>query len=66
MIGLVVMFLVLGFIVFGIWCTGEQPRHEVAQRVLHERAERAIDEEAARARRAMNDAAGQPWRNLVD
>ena len=28
--------------------------------------ETAVDREAVRAKRAMNDAAGQPWRNLVD
>jgi type II secretory pathway pseudopilin PulG len=32
----------------------------------HRQAEQRIDGEFSRTKRAMNDAAGQSWRNLVD
>lgn len=42
-----------------------QRRVDEVKSQLH-RADRALEAEARRTRRAMNDAAGQSWRNLTD
>lgn len=63
MIGVLLILLVLGLAAFALWCNHVD---ETEVRKQQERAELSIDREAAAARRAMNEAAGQSWRNLVD
>lgn len=63
MTGVLLILVVLGAIAFAVWC-GQAVEGDGRER--QERAELAIDREASAARRAMNEAAGQSWRNLVD
>lgn len=50
---------VIGLFALLVWLGGQQPPS--IRRAAHE-----VDIESIRARRAMNDAAGQSWRSLVD
>ncbi len=63
MIGVALLLLVLGVVLCAAWCA---PPTEEDLRKRQRRAELSIDNEAESAKRAMNDAAGQSWRNLVD
>lgn len=68
MIGLVLLLLLLGVLSVGgyvLWFVTENERRKAELRVRQQAAERAVDREASRAKRAMNDAAGQSWRNLA-
>ncbi|WP_146242868.1 hypothetical protein [Curtobacterium sp. MCBD17_019] len=62
----IVAGLVVAVIVFGLIAAaaGPTPAERVArqQRLM----ERSLDQEYRSARRAMNDAAHQSWRNLLD
>lgn len=62
-IGVLLILLVLGLAAFALWCDHVD---ETEVRKQQARAELSIDREAQRTKRAMNDAAGQSWRNLVD
>ncbi|MCX6405513.1 MAG: hypothetical protein NTV28_01195 [Propionibacteriales bacterium] len=63
MIAFLLILLVLGVISFVVWCA-ESTEAELQEQ--QRRAELTIDRQAESAKRAMNDAAGQSWRNLVD
>jgi type II secretory pathway pseudopilin PulG len=68
-INLLLTLLLLGLmalVVCGFWTLTSHERRKAELRVRQQAAERAVDREASRAKHAMNDAAGQPWRNLVD
>lgn len=69
MINLLLTLLLLGLmalVVCGFWIFTAHERQKDELRIRQKSAEQAVDREAVRAKRAMNDAAGQPWRNLVD
>ncbi len=59
----VLLVLSLALIALVLWCD-QATKTDVREQ--QERAELAIDREATAAKRAMNEAAGQSWRNLVD
>lgn len=63
MIAFLLILLVLGLISFGAWCA-QWTEAELQEQ--QRRAELTIDRDAESAKRAMADAAGQSWRNLVD
>ena len=63
MIAFLLILQVLGVISFVVWCA-ESTEAELQEQ--QRRAELTIDRQAESAKRAMNDAAGQSWRNLVD
>jgi sensor domain CHASE-containing protein len=62
-IAVLLILVVLGLVVGGLWCD-QLDKADVREH--QKRAESAIDREANRTKRAMNDAAGQSWRNLVE
>jgi type II secretory pathway pseudopilin PulG len=62
-IAILLILLALGLIGFVVWCA-ESTEAELQEQ--QRRAELSIDRHAESAKRAMNDAAGQSWRNLVD
>ncbi|WP_148286978.1 hypothetical protein [Curtobacterium sp. B18] len=59
--GLVVAVAVFGLVALAI---GPSAAERVARAQFE--AQRAVDRDHQAARRAMNDAAGQSWRNLAD
>lgn len=63
---LTALLLVACLITMVYWASGESPDQQ--QRLVDElhRADQVIESEFRRARRAMNDAAQQSWRNLAD
>ena len=63
MIALLVILLGISILAITAW---SDRRSEKSVEERRRRAELTIDREAESARRAMNDAAGQSWRNLVD
>lgn len=62
----VVVGLIVAAVVFGLIALAIGP--SAAERISRQqfKTERAVDRNHQEARRAMNDAAGQSWRNLTD
>lgn len=68
MTGLLITFAILALLVVALlglcFLLGDDPQERVHREQA--RAEADIDAEHQAARRAMNDAAGQSWRNLAE
>lgn len=60
-VGLIVAVAVFGLIALAI---GPSAAERISRRQF--KAQRSVDRDHQAARRAMNDAAGQSWRNLTD
>jgi type II secretory pathway pseudopilin PulG len=63
---LVLLLAVLAAIGFILWLAETQQHSEVESLRQRRQAERTVDNEFLRAKRDMNNASGQSWRNLVD
>ena len=66
MTALVFLLLLGGAVYVVLWLVLEACWREERVRAELKKADRRVDVEHRNARRAMNDAAGQSWRNLAD
>ncbi len=70
MIGIILVSIgmLIAIVVGFVWWVGADSESDSLERINQEMADTnaAIDREYREARRAMNDAAGQSWRNLIE